>query len=116
MNGPQSHASTSNSRAKEHLRKMSTSEQIAADRANSQLSTGPKTETGKAAAARNSIRHGLASASARASLSQILQRPAKDKSRKAQSGNWLRIAETRGRGTYPQTRGARDGEGTPSPA
>jgi hypothetical protein len=43
---------------------MSTSAQIAANRANSQLSTGPKTETGKAAAARNNIRHGLASASA----------------------------------------------------
>jgi hypothetical protein len=43
---------------------MSTSAQIAANRANSQLSTGPKTETGKAAAARNNTRHGLASASA----------------------------------------------------
>jgi len=43
---------------------MSTSAQIAANSANSQLSTGPKTETGKAAAARNNIRHGLASASA----------------------------------------------------
>jgi hypothetical protein len=43
---------------------MSTLAQIAANRANSQLSTGPKTETGKAAAARNNTRHGLASASA----------------------------------------------------
>jgi hypothetical protein len=43
---------------------MSTSAQIAANRTNSQLSTGPKTEAGKAAAARNNIRHGLASASA----------------------------------------------------
>jgi hypothetical protein len=43
---------------------MSTSAQVAANRANSQLSTGPKTETGKAAAAHNNLRHGLASASA----------------------------------------------------
>jgi hypothetical protein len=45
-------------------RHMSTSAQIAANRANSQLSTGPKTEAGKAAAARNNVRHGLASATA----------------------------------------------------
>jgi hypothetical protein len=43
---------------------MSTSAQVAANRANSQLSTGPKTEAGKAAAARNNTRHGLASANA----------------------------------------------------
>jgi hypothetical protein len=43
---------------------MSTAAQIDANRANSQLSTGPKTETGKAAAARNNFRHGLAPASA----------------------------------------------------
>ena len=39
---------------------MSTSAQIAANRANSQLSTGPKTETGKAASSHNRIIHGLA--------------------------------------------------------
>ncbi|MGH9696021.1 MAG: hypothetical protein ACRD5Z_17870, partial [Bryobacteraceae bacterium] len=44
--------------------RMSTSAQIAANRANSQLSAGPVTETGKAAAARNNFRHGLAPASA----------------------------------------------------
>jgi hypothetical protein len=38
---------------------MSTQAQIAANQANSQLSTGPKSETGKAAAARNNFRHGL---------------------------------------------------------
>ncbi|HEY6989153.1 MAG TPA: hypothetical protein VH369_12250 [Bryobacteraceae bacterium] len=38
---------------------MSTPAQIAANQANSQLSTGPKSETGKAAAARNNFRHGL---------------------------------------------------------
>ncbi|HEY6987162.1 MAG TPA: hypothetical protein VH369_02195 [Bryobacteraceae bacterium] len=38
---------------------MSTEAQIAANQANSQLSTGPKSETGKAAAARNNFRHGL---------------------------------------------------------
>ena len=43
---------------------MSTAAQIAANHANSQLSTGPKTETGKAAAARNNFRHGLAPSSA----------------------------------------------------
>jgi len=37
--------------------RMSTSAQIAANRANSQLSTSPKTETGKAAVPRNNIRH-----------------------------------------------------------
>ncbi len=42
---------------------MSTAAQIAANQANSQLSTGPKTETGKAAAARNNFRHGLAPSS-----------------------------------------------------
>jgi len=43
---------------------MSTFAQIAANRANSQLSTGPKTEIGKAAAARNNFCHGLAPSSA----------------------------------------------------
>jgi hypothetical protein len=43
---------------------MPTAAQVAANRANSQLSTGPKTDTGKAAAARNNLRHCLASASA----------------------------------------------------
>jgi len=38
---------------------MSTSAQIAANQANSQLSTGPKSESGKAVAARNNFRHGL---------------------------------------------------------
>jgi len=38
---------------------MSTQAQIAANQANSQLSTGPKSESGKAAAARNNFRHGL---------------------------------------------------------
>ena len=38
---------------------MSTQAQIAANRANAQLSTGAKTEAGKAAAARNNFRHGL---------------------------------------------------------
>jgi hypothetical protein len=38
---------------------MSTAAQVAANRANSQLSTGAKTESGKAAAARNNFRHGL---------------------------------------------------------
>jgi hypothetical protein len=38
---------------------MSTSPQIAANRANSQLSTGPKTEEGKIASSKNSIRHML---------------------------------------------------------
>ena len=42
---------------------MSTAPQIAANQANSQYSTGPKTGTGKAAAARNNFRHGLAPAS-----------------------------------------------------
>ena len=42
---------------------MSTAAQIAANQANSQLSTGPKTETGKATAARNNFRHGLAPSS-----------------------------------------------------
>ena len=42
---------------------MSTSAQITANQANSQLSTGPKTEAGKAAAARNNFRHGLAPSS-----------------------------------------------------
>src|SRR5690349_13444683 len=38
---------------------MSTPAQIAANQANAQLSTGAKTEAGKAAAARNNFRHGL---------------------------------------------------------
>jgi hypothetical protein len=39
--------------------KMSTANQIAANQANAQLSTGPKTETGKAASSQNSWKHGL---------------------------------------------------------
>ena len=39
---------------------MSTPEQSAANRRNAQLSTGPKTEEGKAASSRNNFRHGLA--------------------------------------------------------
>src|SRR5690349_3980566 len=38
---------------------MSTQAQIAANQANAQLSTGPKSEVGRAAAARNNCRHGL---------------------------------------------------------
>src|SRR5216683_6521596 len=38
---------------------MSTQSQISANQTNSQLSTGPKTEAGKAASARNNFRHGL---------------------------------------------------------
>jgi len=38
---------------------MSTMAQIAANRANAQLSTGPRTEEGKAASSRNAYRHGL---------------------------------------------------------
>ncbi len=38
---------------------MSTQAQIAANQANAQLSTGPTTSVGKAAAARNNFRHGL---------------------------------------------------------
>ncbi|HMF77229.1 MAG TPA: hypothetical protein VK604_16340 [Bryobacteraceae bacterium] len=38
---------------------MSTAEQITANRANAQLSTGPKTEAGKAASSQNSWQHGL---------------------------------------------------------
>jgi hypothetical protein len=38
---------------------MSTPAQFAANRANAQLSTGPKSQAGKAAAARNNFRHGL---------------------------------------------------------
>jgi hypothetical protein len=38
---------------------MSTPEQISANRANSQNSTGPKTEEGKAASSQNSWKHGL---------------------------------------------------------
>ena len=41
---------------------MSTEAQIAANRANAQLSTGPKTEAGKQALCFNSLRHGLAGA------------------------------------------------------
>jgi choline dehydrogenase-like flavoprotein len=40
---------------------MSSQAQIAANQANAKLSTGPKTESGKAAAALNNMRHGLAS-------------------------------------------------------
>jgi hypothetical protein len=40
---------------------MSTPAQISANRANSQLSAGPKTEEGKAAVAQNNFRHGLTS-------------------------------------------------------
>src|SRR5690348_6799521 len=42
---------------------MATQAQIAANQANSQLSCGPKSEAGKAAAARNNFRHGLTTAS-----------------------------------------------------
>src|SRR5882724_4091776 len=38
---------------------MSTQSQISANQTNSQLSTGPKTEAGKAASAQNNFRHGL---------------------------------------------------------
>ena len=38
---------------------MSTPAQIAANQANAQFSTGPKSEAGRAAAARNNFRHGL---------------------------------------------------------
>jgi hypothetical protein len=38
---------------------MSTPEQISANQANAQLSTGPKTEAGKAASSQNSWKHGL---------------------------------------------------------
>ncbi|MEZ5400579.1 MAG: hypothetical protein R2729_12985 [Bryobacteraceae bacterium] len=38
---------------------MATERQIAANRRNAQLSTGPRTESGKAKSARNSLRHGL---------------------------------------------------------
>jgi hypothetical protein len=38
---------------------MATPAQTTANRTNSQASTGPRTETGKAASARNAIRHGL---------------------------------------------------------
>ena len=40
---------------------MATSAQVTANRANAAHSTGPKTEAGKAAAARNSTRHGFRS-------------------------------------------------------
>jgi hypothetical protein len=40
---------------------MSTPAQISANQANSQVSTGPKTEEGKAAVAQNNFRHGLTS-------------------------------------------------------
>ena len=39
---------------------MSTAAQLAANQANAQLSTGPKTEEGKAASAKNNFRHGCA--------------------------------------------------------
>ena len=38
---------------------MATDKQIAANRLNAQLSTGPRTEEGKAASSRNAIKHGL---------------------------------------------------------
>ena len=38
---------------------MATAAQIAANRANAQKSTGPRTEAGKAASARNALKHGL---------------------------------------------------------
>lgn len=41
---------------------MATEAQIAANRRNAQLSTGPRTEEGKARAARSSLRHGLTAA------------------------------------------------------
>ena len=41
---------------------MSTESQIRANRENAQLSTGPKTEAGKATAALNNTRHGLTGA------------------------------------------------------
>ena len=40
---------------------MATEAQIAANRANAQLSTGPKTEEGKARSSRNNLRYGLTS-------------------------------------------------------
>ena len=55
------HARIANSRAKENL-PVSTESQIQANRENAQLSTGPKTEAGKAAAALNNTRHGLTGA------------------------------------------------------
>src|SRR5690348_6702438 len=42
---------------------MSTQAQIAANQANAQLSTGPTSEAGRAAAARNNFRHGLTTSS-----------------------------------------------------
>src|SRR5690242_4489082 len=42
---------------------MSTQAQIAANQANAQLSTGPTSEAGRAAAARNNFRHGLSTSS-----------------------------------------------------
>ena len=42
---------------------MSTPAQVAANQANSQLSTGPTSPAGKAAAARNNFRHGLSTSS-----------------------------------------------------
>ena len=41
---------------------MATAQQIEANRANAQLSTGPRTEAGKATASRNATSHGLATA------------------------------------------------------
>jgi hypothetical protein len=38
---------------------MATAKQIAANRANSRLSTGPKTEVGRLKSSRNALRHGL---------------------------------------------------------
>jgi hypothetical protein len=41
---------------------MSTEAQVAANRANAQLSTGPKTEEGRAASSKNNLRHGFTGA------------------------------------------------------
>src|SRR5260370_15053835 len=45
--------------APESLETMSTIKQIEANRRNAQLSTGPKTDQGKAAIAQNALKHGL---------------------------------------------------------
>jgi hypothetical protein len=50
-----------NSRTKDHT-EMSTESQIQANRENAKLSSGPKSEAGKAASALNNTRHGLAGA------------------------------------------------------
>jgi hypothetical protein len=168
---------------------MSTEAQIAANRANAEHSTGPKTEEGKAASSHNRASHGLSYVTTHFFLLPFersheyenllmdlrnehspmtrtedtlvermaqhqwlrcraeffesrcfdeagnvdekrlalfiryrtsherafhkLQRAAKTKSRKAQSRNWLRIAEARERGPHPQTGEASNGKGTP---